>query len=461
MKRHLTESEIADILSCIIINPYIPRISAESIVESSKRSIERSLRSKEIYPEEIPKLKQLIKKQYMATLVKPGSCVGIITAQSIGEKQTQSNLNTFHKAGSSEKQPTVSKFNELMNLTNKPKAPYYIIHLKENNDSIAHVREAIKSKLVQLNLKKLAKSHTINISKKPEAWYDSYCVLYNREIKYTDCISIQIDMDIMYEYRITLAELANALETYADIECVFSPDCFAQIDIFVDMGSIVLPSGMKDLHFITEDNIREIYLEEVVYPELEHTILFGVHGVNAMFFLKEKSKDNKDVWFVETENSYDKTHLIKYKKLDKTPKTIDRFKKLLSLDFVDATRTLSNNIFDIYITFGIEAMRAYMIQEFSNIMKGINNCHVSTLVDKMTYLGYPASITRYTMRDERNSVLSRAAFEESIENLASACVIGQKDPINSLSASIICGKRVPIGTGMNDYFIDLDKLKSQ
>ena len=74
----------------------------------------------------------------METLVQPGECVGIITAQSIGEKQTQTNLNLFHKAGA-EKQPVVSKFSELLNATNKPKAPSYLIHFNTGNTSTSRL----------------------------------------------------------------------------------------------------------------------------------------------------------------------------------------------------------------------------------------------------------------------------------------------------------------------------------
>ena len=56
-------------------------------------------------------------------MIQAGESVGVICAQSIGEKQTQTTLNTFHKAGQSEKTMTtgVPRFQELLNATKNPK----------------------------------------------------------------------------------------------------------------------------------------------------------------------------------------------------------------------------------------------------------------------------------------------------------------------------------------------------
>ena len=52
------------------------------------------------------------------------------------------------------------------------------------------------------------------------------------------------------------------------------------------------------------------------------------------------------------------------------------------------TRLQSNNVWDIYENLGIEAAREYLIEEFINIMEGINSCHVKLLVEKMNNLNY-------------------------------------------------------------------------
>jgi D-beta-D-heptose 7-phosphate kinase/D-beta-D-heptose 1-phosphate adenosyltransferase len=73
--------------------------------------------------------------------------------------------------------------------------------------------------------------------------------------------------------------------------------------------SITIPLGAKHriinetediLVFVTQDNVREIYLEEVVQPTLKNMIVTGVYGINRMFFCK----DGTDKWMIETENTF-------------------------------------------------------------------------------------------------------------------------------------------------------------
>jgi DNA-directed RNA polymerase beta' subunit len=459
-KRKLSEDDIEDILNFIRPNPHIPKETAMVIVEKAKDSLRNQLKGKEIYPKMLGRLKEQVRTMYLSTLIQPGESVGIITAQSIGEKQTQSNLNTFHKAGSSDKQPVVSKFSELLNATINPKAPFYLIRFKYGNSSVPELRETIGHSLVQLNFKRIVKDWEICVNKEPEEWYEIFYLLYGeKEEHFTDCISLELDMDILFEYKLTMAEIAEVISReYSDSFCVFSPDCFGKIDIYFDTRNIDLPE--EKLVFVTQDNASEIYLEEVVQPILESVPFCGISGITNMFFVEEGKE-----WVVETENSREKTFdSAKFKEKNKAvgkEKAADsakRYKKVLAHPAVDMTRTISNNVWDIYYTFGVEAARQYMIDEFAKIMEGINFCHIMLLVDKMTFLGTISSISRYTMRTEESGPFGKASFEETLDNFLKAGVFGQEEQTRGVSASIICGKIAPIGTGMCDLAIDVAKL---
>ena len=93
-----------------------------------------------------------------------------------------------------------------------------------------------------------------------------------------------------------------------------------------------------------------------------------------------------------------------------------------------------------------------------NIMEGINSCHACLLVDRMTYSGNIASITRYTMKKDESGPFGKASFEETMDNFLNAAVKGEVEPTEGVSAAIICGKRANIGTGMVDVKIDISKL---
>jgi hypothetical protein len=134
------------------------------------------------------------------------------------------------------------------------------------------------------------------------------------------------------------------------------------------------------------------------------------------------------------------------------------FKKLLGLSFVDDTRTISNNVWDIYHTLGVEAARQFLIEEFMQLCAGINRCHIQLLAEKMTHNGSISSISRYTMRNEDCGPMGKASFEETMDNFLKAGAYGQKEATRGVSASIICGKRANIGTGVCELMMDVKAL---
>ena len=328
-------------------------------------------------------------------------------------------LNTFHKAGQSEKAVTtgVPRVEELLNATKDPKTITCNVYMKDEHKTIGQVRETIGYDIVELTFGKISNSYEIFKNKEEESWYDSFKIIYGDTFtKYTDCISLKLNMDILFEYKLNMETIRDILALeYSDMECVFSPDNIGQMDIFVD-------------------NAREIYLEEVVQPLLYKIVICGVEGINAIYF-------KEDVNSLETDGS--------------------NFYKILGLPFVDATKTMSNNVWDIYNTLGIEASRQFLIEEFMGIMEGINKCHIQLLAEKMTHSGIISSISRYTMRTEESGPFSKASFEETMDNFLKAGIYGQEEETKGVSSSIICGKRSQIGSGFCELRIDVEALPNQ
>ena len=93
MKRYLKDSEIDYILSFLKPNKSIPIESALSIINNLKNRLVKQLKTIEIYPDLIDELKIQIENNYQSSLISPGESVGIIAAQSIGEKNTQSSAD--------------------------------------------------------------------------------------------------------------------------------------------------------------------------------------------------------------------------------------------------------------------------------------------------------------------------------------------------------------------------------
>lgn len=92
-KRKLTSEEIECLLDFIKPNKKIPPETAESVVMLTKKRFRKQLVDQILYPEVIPQLKVLLEKNYLESLIDPGTSVGILCAQSIGERQTQNSVS--------------------------------------------------------------------------------------------------------------------------------------------------------------------------------------------------------------------------------------------------------------------------------------------------------------------------------------------------------------------------------
>ena len=445
MKRSLTHDEIEYILDFIKIPEHVPYEIVKASIDNNKNALRKQLKQQIVYPEIIPKLKTLIKKSYNSTLIHPGESVGVVCAQSIGEKQTQTTLNTFHKAGQSEKTMTqgVPRFAELINVTKKPKIVNNKIFLKYGNNTIEEIRETVNSKIVGLKFNDLCTSIKVNLNKKEEPWYASYKMLFDDKFaQHPHCITFKLNLNKLYEFKIKPQNIVDIIHNdYEDLFCVLSPVNFAQLDIFVDTNGIELPENR--ILFVDENNAEEIYLEECVQTSLCKLNLFGIDGIQEIFYIQDNNE-----WIVETNGINSRS--INSQNIN--------FKTLLSLDIVDTFKTTSNNVWDIYEIFGVEAAREFLIEEFMNIMEGINPCHALLLVDRMTYGGSIASITRYTMKKDESGPFGKASFEETMDNFLNAASKGEIEPTEGVSASIICGKRANIGTGIMNVKLDLENL---
>ena len=340
----------------------------------------------------------------------------------------------------------VPRFRELIDATKNPRIVNNIIYFKNKNNTIKEIRQTVGHSLAGLMLEDICESMKVHMDKNEENWYKCYELLFSDEFrKYQHCITLKLNMKKLFEVKLSLQQICQYIENeYADISCIFSPPCHNQIDIFVDTNNIILPEDK--LLFVNQDNTKYIYLEDCVLRTLEKMYICGIPGITEIFYTKNKDTDE---WIVDTNGFNSK----------KISKQYSSFKKLLAHPAVDYTKTISNNVWDIYEVLDIEAARQFLIEEFTEIMGGgVNMCHTMLLVDRMTHMGTISSITRYTLKADESGPMGKASFEETMDNMLDAAAQGQSEPTKGVSASIICGKRAEIGTGMTNITIDMSKL---
>jgi len=125
--------------------------------------------------------------------------------------------------------------------------------------------------------------------------------------------------------------------------------------------------------------------------------------------------------------------------------------KVLEINGVDPYRTTTNDIQAVGRVLGIEAARNMIIQEaYSTLMEqglNVDLRHIMIVADVMTTDGTIRAIGRHGVSKEKESVLSRAAFEITVSHLLQASRRGEVDKLGGVAENIIVGQPVNLGTG--------------
>jgi len=139
-------------------------------------------------------------------------------------------------------------------------------------------------------------------------------------------------------------------------------------------------------------------------------------------------------------------------------------KKLLLLEEIDTTRTYSNDIFETFKIFGIEATRERIFQELNMVLEqeglNVDHRHIMLIADTMCASGELRGITRHGITSEKKSVLARASFEVPLKHLVEASLIGEEDKLTSVVENIMINQPVPIGTGLPELIIKMKPNKN-
>jgi len=176
---------------------------------------------------------------------------------------------------------------------------------------------------------------------------------------------------------------------------------------------------------VKKTSLKDIH--KIKYSLLESHVK-GIKGVTQVVI----TKNEKGEWIINTLGS--------------------SLKKTLQIDGIDATRTTSNNIFEIYDVLGIEAARNSILEQAKYTMDEqgltVDTRYIMLLADLMTITGNIRAIGRYGISGKKASVLVRASFEETKKHLIAASVMGKSDNIKGSIENIMMNQVAPMGTGV-------------
>ena len=183
-----------------------------------------------------------------------------------------------------------------------------------------------------------------------------------------------------------------------------------------------------------QENLIRIYPKEESYYELlslekkiANMLIKGIEGIKRV--LIRKDEDGEYALFTEG----------------------SALRKVMRVEGVDFTRTTTNNIIEIAEVLGIEAARNAIIEEILSTLEeqglDVDPRHISLIADAMTMDGEVKQIGRHGLAGEKASVLSRAAFEVTVEHLLDAALRGERDELQGITENVIVGQPIRLGTG--------------
>ena len=126
------------------------------------------------------------------------------------------------------------------------------------------------------------------------------------------------------------------------------------------------------------------------------------------------------------------------------------FGEIWRLSNVKHDNLLSNDIWAIACTYGIEAARASIGGQVKSVFGAygieVDPRHLSLISDYMTFEGDFKAMNRIGM-EENSSALLQMSFETTVHFLRQAAISGNKEPLESPSANIVLGRPIRHGTG--------------
>ena len=92
--------------------------------------------------------------------------------------------------------------------------------------------------------------------------------------------------------------------------------------------------------YLNDDNKLLFFIKSIIVPTIKRIPVSGIFGIEECYY-----EEGNDGWFVENTKG-------------------SNLKELLIHPFVKAEKTTSNNMWDIYECFGIEASHSFLVNEF-------------------------------------------------------------------------------------------------
>ncbi len=327
-------------------------------------------------------------RSFTQAKVHAGECVGLVSAESIGEPGTQMTLDTFHFAGVSEMNVTTGlpRIIEIFDASKEIKTPMMEIHLDKAYSDIEQIRK-FATVIKETTFGELVEEYAFNL--------------------FEQSLRIRLNAALLEDIELSAKELVKMIKPKSKNFNANSTE-----------KEITLSYAGKP------EEIKELYqLKE----KLNNIKVKGVKGIKQVLPVRRGEE-----YIILTSGT--------------------NLKEILAMKEVDAIKTTCNDIHEVYEVLGIEAARQAIINEVYKVIEAqglnIDVRHIMLVADIMCTSGKVKGITRYGVVSEKASVLARASFETPIKHLINAALEGEVDPLASVVENVMINQPVPLGTGL-------------
>ena len=356
---------------------------------------------------ELDKVTRAVASRFQRATVDAHESVGIVAAQSIGEPGTQMTLRTFHYAGVAEMNVTLGlpRLIELVDARRVPSTPMMTIFVERK---LRADREAVQKIALQ-----------IEVTNVPDVAAIGTVV---EELK----VVISPQTALMQARGVRRADVERSLlENLDERSFKLEPGAGGgeSRTFEIHLSETPPPTRVKK-----DEPVEEMPFKKLLEAseEAKGIRIKGVTGIKRALIKKEK-----DEYVIYTEGS--------------------NLEGVLEIPGVDAARTTTNSVFEVYKVFGVEAARAALIQEAGRTLSEqgltVDIRHLMLVSDVMTNEGDIRAIGRHGISGKKTSVLARAAFEITAAHLLRAAITGEVDELKGVAENIIVGQPITLGTG--------------
>jgi DNA-directed RNA polymerase subunit A" len=369
-------------------------IDAAQIPEKTKTDLKKLMEGHTVSSEQFEQIMVQVYDEYRKTRIEPCEAVGVIAAQSIGEPGTQMTMRTFHYAGVAEINVTLGlpRLIEIMDARKSPSTPTMTIYLE---GEYASNRDRARDVSWQIEATRLNEFGDVS----------------------TDLVqmmvTVKINREVCEKRKITVEEILER-----------APEKIRQKRHYRDFES-ESDAGNELLTFYPKD--RESY--QNLFQLANHVRDVIVQGIDDIERVVVRKEGGEYILYTEGSN----------------------LKDVFNVDGVDKNRTRTNNISEISEVLGIEAGRNAIIDEALSTLReqgiDVDVRHIMLVSDMMCMEGEVKQIGRHGIAGEKESVLSRAAFEVTVNHLLDAAVANEEDILQGVTENVIVGQPIQLGTG--------------